>query len=201
MLALLAFANPVLNSQQLNHKLPEYFINYTLKIFDNQSRVVQQLLNRKALNSSTFLVPHQSIYYKCKINCEVFSKNQYTMQKNLSGEQIKINKVVGIGDTQFQIGPPLSTKSDEIELSDMLLGRRFSKQTLFPFPVMPVTTFNKINPLKVYLEIYHLKPDSSDIAHFQIEFNITKLEKRHTALVTDLVANQQKKRTVEFTIY
>jgi len=73
---------------------------------------------------------------------------------------------------------PLSTDPDRLEISDLTTGVPVPETidgSSLPFPLLPASRIWLLDPLRVYLEVYHLKEDANGAGHFRSDFRILAL--------------------------
>jgi GWxTD domain-containing protein len=71
---------------------------------------------------------------------------------------------------------PLSILRDSLELSDVVTGIEIPQEYaegIFPFPVLPSQQIWKPDPVKVYLEVYHLALDEDGMGRFTADLEVT----------------------------
>ncbi len=84
------------------------------------------------------------------------------------------------GRTSFDLLPPLTPDPDSLELSDIVLGIEpypGMDTTRLPFPVLPARTLWQSDPVRAYLEVYHLRMENG-VARFRTEFRVTPWDPR-----------------------
>ncbi len=75
-------------------------------------------------------------------------------------------------------GPPLSTDTAHLEVSDLTLGVRIPENidgSRLPFPLLPASRIWLIDSLRVYLEVYHLGLDEEGTGRFRADFKVEAL--------------------------
>jgi hypothetical protein len=71
---------------------------------------------------------------------------------------------------------PLTILRDSLELSDIVTGIEIPEgygEGTFPFPLLPSRTIWKPDPVKVYLEVYHLALDEDGSGRFTTDLEVT----------------------------
>ncbi|MCG8603908.1 carboxypeptidase-like regulatory domain-containing protein [bacterium] len=86
-----------------------------------------------------------------------------------------------VGQTFFGKAPPLDPDETKVEVSDLVIGVEppdgFNPAVL-PFPIVPTERIWKQDIVKVYLEVYHLKPAKSGLGEFTIDSRVIRLEQK-----------------------
>lgn len=81
---------------------------------------------------------------------------------------------------QVHLAPPtpLNSQADQLELSDLATGVVIPETidgSSLPFPLLPGQRLWRRDPLRVYLEVYHLAMDAMGRARFRADFRIVPL--------------------------
>ncbi|MCK5649980.1 MAG: hypothetical protein KAJ42_01325, partial [Gemmatimonadetes bacterium] len=82
------------------------------------------------------------------------------------------------GQAHIEPGPPLSTDPDHLEVSDLTTGVRVPENidgSSLPFPLLPARRLWQRDPLRVYLEVYHLAEDANGVGRFRSDFRVVAL--------------------------
>ena len=83
------------------------------------------------------------------------------------------------GQAHLLPGPPLTIDPDRLEVSDIVTGLPipddFDPADLH-FPLVPSRTIWKRDPLRVYLEVYHLRPEAGGLHRFKADFRLARYE-------------------------
>ncbi|MFQ5823241.1 MAG: GWxTD domain-containing protein [bacterium] len=186
MLALITLSYPKIKIKFLhptaNKIVTEYSVTNTLIVHDKNKKEIQRLTESVPTgydNTSTFILPHEENQYEYLLFAEVF--NLETNKPDLAQlSQPEVSpQVIGIGKKKISRTSPLSTSTEMLELSDLIIGVNMpneSQNDRLPFPVVPSHKIWASDLLKIYLEIYHLyfKPDGR--AHFVIDFEAVKIK-------------------------
>lgn len=96
-------------------------------------------------------------------------------------DQPVFSQPIAIGKTTIEPGTPLSSDPARLEVSDVVIGVAITAgvdHSRFPFHLIPSDKIWRPDTLKVYLEIYHLHLDPQGMAHFTLNFQVTRLEKK-----------------------
>ena len=83
------------------------------------------------------------------------------------------------GQAHLTPPPPLNTEADHLELSDLATGVAIPETidgAALPFPLLPGQRLWLSDPLRVYLEVYHLAMDPTGQAHFRADFRVVALQ-------------------------
>lgn len=97
-----------------------------------------------------------------------------------------ITQPFSAGKEHFGLTEPLDPDPDKLEVSDLVIGVQSPPDfeiNRLPFPIVPGRMIWRNDPMQVYLEVYHLKPDKEGIAHFNLDFRVIKLEKKKEKLI------------------
>lgn len=90
-----------------------------------------------------------------------------------------------IGQNHATLLPPLDSRPDKLELSDLIIGLlpppAYDIRRL-PIPIIPARHIWRGDPMQVYLEVYHLQPDKGGIGRFNLAFRVTRLQEKNGRL-------------------
>jgi len=88
---------------------------------------------------------------------------------------------LAVGKAFLKPDAPLNPDPVSLQLSDLVVGHNLGAGFANPSPrilLMPGDIFDRQEPMRVYLEVYHLKPDEDGLGHLSIEFAAHKLDKK-----------------------
>jgi GWxTD domain-containing protein len=162
--------------------LPDYSTTYTLVLQDGQQKEFRRLIDAnvpREINYSTYVMPHDAAMAAYVISAEVnhpaLAEVELENEKEAAPERKGL--LIGTGKTAAAIASPLFTQPDTLELSDLTVGVVGSNDASpIPLPVIPSTKIWPQDLLKTYLEIYHLALDEDRMAHFVMDFEVSKIE-------------------------
>lgn len=181
-LAVLALSSPKLKPRGSKKQVdstfivPDYRLRHTLIVRNQELQEVKRLSDQVTKahdNASAFMLPHDKNYVHFTVAAEAFEPPTRAAKDT--------TRLLALGKAIFKARTPLNPDPDSLEVSDLVLGvERTTEMRLqqFPFPLIPARRFWRNEPLQVYLEIYHLRPDSTGLAHYTIDFQTTQLDKR-----------------------
>lgn len=153
-----------------NLKFPDYRLKHTLIIRDNELRQIERRTDEvpeRFDNVSLFTMNHLRKYAHYTVAAEARAS--------------KTDTLLALGKGFLPPSKALNSSADSLELSDLLLGVELPPESVsskFVFPLMPAKQIWRNDPLKVYLEVYHLQPDTEGFGQFTIDFGITRLDKK-----------------------
>lgn len=90
-------------------------------------------------------------------------------------------KVIGIGTVFLDEMAPLRSHSSTFEVSDLILGIATPPhvdRSDYPFPVIPKDPVRRSESLKLYLEVYDLRPQPDEKTTLSLEYEIRRLKRR-----------------------
>ncbi len=111
-----------------------------------------------------FRLPHRPDYAHTTVAFE-----SIVMEKEVA-------RITSAGRVDFDLREPLNPDPGGLELSDLVLGVEAKSEIELPFPFVPSDRIWAPDPLRVYLEIYHLALDADGLARFTIDFEVAKLK-------------------------
>lgn len=82
------------------------------------------------------------------------------------------------GQAHFVPEAPLSTDPEVLEISDLATGVAVPENidaSALPFPLLPTRRIWRRDPLKIYLELYHLALDAQNVGRFRASFRVLPL--------------------------
>jgi hypothetical protein len=154
----------------------DYVLQYSLIVRDENLDEIQRISTETlaSLDHTGVLkidhTPQQAWY---TIAAEAFPRDASEADQNPGS-------LPGIGQEQLDAIPPLNPDPKKLEISDLVIGVDLPPdfdQSLLPFPIVPSTQIRKVDALKIYFEVYHLKTSDAGQAQFSLEFRVFKLEK------------------------
>ncbi|MFQ5641829.1 MAG: hypothetical protein ACE5IR_27960, partial [bacterium] len=177
-LAFMTFSFPKIKSRFINlaaNTDPEYSLVHTLMVYNDEKTETERFVDTPTglENMSTFTVPHLGNQREYAVVSEVFGEFVQSNREEVT------KQVIGVGKQTVLASPPLSTSSEHLELSDLLIGIKYPQESGASrnrFPVIPSNKIWETDSLKIYLEVYHLFLDSKGMAHFNIDFEVSKLQ-------------------------
>ncbi|MFQ5631571.1 MAG: GWxTD domain-containing protein [bacterium] len=161
--------------------VPENVLKHTLisrnKEFDEIERY-EHFPVKHLENASFFVVQHLPSIHSLTIAAEAWEPKSLQAVPN----DTTIKKIVyGIGKQHLPSRFPLPSNPDSLQISDLVLGKMAPPELderEFPIPLIPGERFYKSDPLRLYLEVYHLAPDENGNSHFDLDFLVLKLDKK-----------------------
>jgi TonB family protein len=143
----------------------------TLIIWDQSSAEVARLEGKMSEGSgyfSIFEVRHNADHLSYAIAAEA--------------RAVAPNSFLAVGNTFLPPNAPLDPDPDSLQLSDLMighdLGAKFAKSYRPRIPLMPGEVFNRQEPMRAYLEAYHLKLNEDGLGRLSIEFAVHMLDKK-----------------------
>jgi hypothetical protein len=83
------------------------------------------------------------------------------------------------GQAHLHPAEPLARDPDHLEISDIVTGLpipdQFDPRDLY-FPLVPSRTIWRRDPLRIYLEAYHLRPDASGLYRYRADFRMARFD-------------------------
>ncbi|MFC1493112.1 GWxTD domain-containing protein [candidate division KSB1 bacterium] len=164
-MAVVAMSTPV-------NMFSRHSISHTLKIYDadyNEIRQIEEYPEGKLDNVSFFNVEHKD------------STTNYFLVARAFEEPVDSLNTVHIGRSPLDEKPPLNPDPELLELSDLITGvdlPDYIDREQFPYPIVPSKGLYIGDPLKVYLEIYHLYLGPEGKAQYEIKYQIDKWRKK-----------------------
>lgn len=183
-IALVALSYPQIRMDTLlssQDKFPDYSVTHTAITYDgnhNEIRRQSEALHAGDDNVYTFILPHKDIQNDFMIIAEVFHFPT-TRSVDTEGRLDISPQVMGLGRANVPGLPPLSASKESLELSDLFIGVKNPSETessRLPFPLVPSSRIWASDLLKIYFEIYHLYFDEAGTVHYNIDFEVTKLQ-------------------------
>jgi GWxTD domain-containing protein len=147
---------------------PDYVAHHTLVIrdveFQEIGRVSETVTPEKG-DMSVFVLNHpdERLHYTLLVEIE-----RDADEARLETSQLP-------GRAQFEVGPPLSTDLGALEMSDVVTGVAPTADEQYdhmPFPVIPSRTIWWEDPIRLYVELYHLVRDLNGVARYRFDFTI-----------------------------
>jgi len=156
---------------------------HILVAYDGQWNTREKIVDYPALqntNTSTFFVKQTNFPARYMLVAEKVQL-EARIQELRETDIPDTAKVVGIGSTFLGEISPLSTDTTQFEISDVILGvlalEPLGLSDRFAFPVMPRDPFKHSEPLRVYVEFYHLSSDELNTA-IAIECRIERIKEK-----------------------
>jgi hypothetical protein len=172
-LVLLALSSPRLSLTGAGRRgaqldVPEYSLRHTLIArdagFDEIGRV-SDWQEGQAEDISTFTLRHVDTTLTYTVLAEVFSAGGGRSEPVL----------LASAQTVIENPEPLGTDPDSLEMSDVLTGIEIPQNYVsdkFQFPILPSRKIWLPDPVKVYLEVYHLALGEDGLARIRTEFEV-----------------------------
>ncbi|MCP4726466.1 MAG: GWxTD domain-containing protein [bacterium] len=160
-MSILAISSPV-------NIFSEYSVQHTLKIHDadyNETEQIEQYPDVHMDNLSFITFDH------------VDSTTKYLIVSRAFEEPVDSVETIHIGRASLKEKTPLDPNPEKLELSDLITGIEIPEQInkdQFPYPILPAENIYAGEPLKVYLEIYHLFMSTEGKAKYEITYQIDK---------------------------
>lgn len=155
--------------------IAERQVNHTLIVRDEAlqevGRLTEQVSASPTGDISTFLLRH--------VNREL----HYTVLAETlrNDSDVGVEDLVYPGQAHLTPGPPLDPDPSRLEVSDVVTGLDIPPEIDpegLTFPVIPSRTIWQGDPLRVYLEVYHLALDENDVGHFRADFRVVPLDRQ-----------------------
>jgi GWxTD domain-containing protein len=150
--------------------VPEQQVKHTLIIQDGAYEEIGRVDNwvrGDEQGVSTFTVRHLGGTLRYTLVAEAFDVGP---EESPDAEPTAVARTV-VADPE-----PLSIRVDSLELSDVVTGIEIPEgyaEGTFPFPLLPSQKIWKPDPVKVYLEVYHLGLDEYGTGRFTTDFEVT----------------------------
>ncbi|MFC1493111.1 GWxTD domain-containing protein [candidate division KSB1 bacterium] len=160
-MSILAISSPV-------NIFSEYSIQHTLKIHDadyNETEQIEQYPDVHMDNLSFITFDHTD------------STTKYLIVARAFEEPVDSVETIHIGRDPLKEKTPLDPDPEKLELSDLITGIEIPEEInkdYFPYPILPAENIYAGEPLKVYLEIYHLFMGPEGKARYEITYQIDK---------------------------
>ncbi len=160
-MSILAISSPV-------NIFSEYSVQHILKIHDgdyNEIEQIEQYPDVHLDNLSFITFDH------------VDSTNKYLIVSRAFEEPVDSVKTIHTGRAALKEKTPLNPDPEKLELSDLITGIEIPEEINkehFPYPILPAENIYAGEPLKVYLEIYHLFMGPEGKAQYEIKYQIDK---------------------------
>lgn len=148
-------------------------VDHTLIVRDEAleeiGRLTEEVSSSLSGDISTFLLRHvdRELHYT------VLAVSQR------GDDDIGVETLAYPGQAHFTTGPPLDPNPSRLEVSDVVTGVDIPpgmNPEGLTFPVIPSRTIWQGDPLRVYLEVYHLARDENDVGHFRTDFRVVSLD-------------------------
>jgi GWxTD domain-containing protein len=155
----------------------DYALQYSLIVRDENLDEVQRVSTQPIASldhTAVLKIDHTPQQYWYTLATEAFPKSSEEADQNP-------DRLPGIGQEQFGAIAPLKTNPKKLEISDLVIGVEPPAdfdQSLLPFPIVPSTQIWKVDALKIYFEVYHLKLTETGQAQFSLELRVFKLNKK-----------------------
>lgn len=183
-IAMITFAYPKIKAEFVNLAAGDIFPTYssvhTLIALNSKNEETRRLTVHVPFgqeNVSTFILPHLETQDGYMITAEVFYSEDDKVARLNSAKTAQ--RIIGLGKETVPAITPLAGSGDKLELSDLLIGldtRDYSERELLQFPLIPSNKMWVGDSLQIYLEIYHLYFDSQGLAHYRMDFEVTRLQ-------------------------
>lgn len=153
-------------------QVPTYATRHTLIVRDARFDEIGQVSNwvRSALEDiSTFTLRHIDTTLHYTVLAELFASREAEGLEAVAEPLAAAQTVVAQPE-------PLSSAADSLELSDVLTGIEIPgayASEEFPFPILPSQQIWFPDPVKVYVEVYHLALGEDGMARFKTEVEVT----------------------------
>ncbi|HSM02988.1 MAG TPA: GWxTD domain-containing protein [Longimicrobiales bacterium] len=155
--------------------VPEWVMRHTLIIRDRRleevGRLVQPLSATRA-DLSAFVLRHVDEPLHLTLTARTL---------RISGDAQEDTLVAGDrlpGQVAFTPGEPLSTDTTRLEMSDLLTGTLVPPEidaSALPYPLLPARKIWIRDPLRVYLELFHMAGDEEGFAVLDASFRVVPL--------------------------
>ncbi|MFQ5536041.1 MAG: GWxTD domain-containing protein [Gemmatimonadota bacterium] len=147
---------------------PEYRATHTLVIRDREFREigrVAETVTPEDGDMSVFVLRHvpQRLLYS------------FIVEVERDAEEARLETSQLPARTSFEVPPPLETDPGRLVMSDVLTGVAPGPDESYPglpFPVIPSRTIWREDPVRLYVELYHLATDEVRVARYRYEFTI-----------------------------
>lgn len=155
----------------------DYALQYSLIVRDENLDEIQRISTEPMASldhTGVLKIDHTPQQFWYTLATEAFPQSSAEADQNP-------DRLPGIGQEQFSAIAPLETDPEKLEISDLVIGVELPTdfdQSLLPFPIVPSTQIWKVDALKIYFEVYHLKPAETGQAQFSLEFRVFKLNKK-----------------------
>lgn len=168
---------------------PPYRLLHTLILRDDGLRELYRLndqLSGSEQNMSVFRLPHIHQRAHFTVSSEAIYEPDTTGRLNND----LFPDILALGKESCLADAPLNRSRRDLELSDLVFGIEMPedlKISGIPVPIIPLDRFAADDPVKMYLEIYHLLVDENGKGHGNIEYLITRYrddEKKQKPLIS-----------------
>jgi len=163
------------------YKLDDGTIRHTLIVRDealNEVGRINERVSSETGDISTFTLRHIARPMHFTVLGEIVC----------CGEDRRRDRRLYPGQAHFMPGPPLSTDPAHLEISDVVTGLpipdEFDPADLV-FPLVPSRTVWRRDPLRVYLEAYHLQPAADGVHRMRADFRLVRVEGQREILDLD----------------
>lgn len=157
---------------------PEAQVKHTLIIHDGAYEEIGRVDNwvgGGGQGVSTFTLRHMDTTLHYTVVAEAYNEMPAAMS-DTAAPPAQAVEPTAVARTVLEHPDPLSMRRDSLELSDIITGIEvpgdYAEGTL-PFPLLPSRKIWKPDPVKVYLEVYHLALDDDGRARFRTDFEVT----------------------------
>jgi hypothetical protein len=178
---------------------PPFRLLHTLILRDGDLRELYRFsdeLPGSEQNMSVFRLPHIHQRAHFTVSSEAIYEPDTTGRLNND----LFPQVLALGKESYSVDAPLNRSQRDLELSDLVFGIEMPEDMQIdgvPVPVIPVDRFVADDPVKMYLEIYHLLVDENGKGHGNIEYLITRYrgdEKKQKPLISSSFTYQTNGR-------
>lgn len=158
---------------------PGSAVQHTLIVRDYLLREVGRLTERATSATgdvSTFFLRHVALPMHLTVTAEtILETDSLPRQGEVPGQEAEPSYP---SQTHIEPEEPLSTDPDRLEISDLTTGVRLPETidgSSLPFPLLPARRIWQWDPLRVYMEVYHLEEDANGARRFRGDFRVLAL--------------------------
>lgn len=155
--------------------VPEWVMQHTLIIRDRELEEVGRLIQPISVSRadlSAFVIRHVPEPLHLTLTARTLQVSGDAGTDTLvSGERLP-------GQVHFTSGEPLSTDPEWFEMSDILTGTLVPPEIdgrVLPYPLLPARQIWVNDPLRVYMELYHMAADGDGRALLDATFRVVPL--------------------------
>lgn len=146
-----------------------YRATHTLIVRDEDFREVGRMdetVTPERGDMAVFILRHvpRRLQYSVVVEVEQERENRESGDMRLPGRE------------HFEVGEPLPTDPDALVMSDVVTGVAPTAEEDYenlPFPIIPSRTIWRKDPLRLYVELYHLARDAGGLARYRYDFRVT----------------------------